>query len=166
MNDYSIFNQIISWDYLISSLANEYVGDVTIPTQVIKYNKKKFQVDQPIRLQYSHQIKLYWNIQVLEIFMVNRRHPWFLVGSVLLIFFLVFCVVFFVCLSSSCALRTQCYQFLHWIVHSWLPLRLVYPVLPVSPLDCPFLIAPSSCVSSVASFSIELSIFDCPFGFH
>ena len=25
---------IISWDYLNSSLANEYVGDVTIPTQL------------------------------------------------------------------------------------------------------------------------------------
>ena len=48
---------IISWDYL--SLANEYVGDVTIPTQVIKYNQFFLQVDQPIRLQYSHQIKLY-----------------------------------------------------------------------------------------------------------
>ena len=31
---------IISWDYLNLSLANEYVGDITIPTQVIKYNKK------------------------------------------------------------------------------------------------------------------------------
>jgi hypothetical protein len=40
-------------------LANEYVGDVTIPTQVIKYNQFFLQVDQPIRLQYSHQIKLY-----------------------------------------------------------------------------------------------------------
>jgi hypothetical protein len=29
---------IISWDYLNLSLANEYVGDVTIPTQVTKYN--------------------------------------------------------------------------------------------------------------------------------
>ena len=29
---------IISWDYLDLSLANEYVGDVTIPTQVTKYN--------------------------------------------------------------------------------------------------------------------------------
>ena len=53
-----------------------------------------------------------------------------------------------------------CCQFL-WIVHVWLPLRLVYPMLPVS-LDCPCLIAPSSCVPYVASFS-GLSIFDCPF---
>ena len=34
------------------------VSDVTISTQVIKYNKKKFQADQPIRLQYLNQIKL------------------------------------------------------------------------------------------------------------
>ena len=49
---------IISCDYLNLSLVNEYVGDVTIPTQVIKYNNNFLQVDQPIRLQYSNQIKL------------------------------------------------------------------------------------------------------------
>jgi hypothetical protein len=38
-NDSSILITIISWDYLNSSLANEFVGDVTIPTQVIKYNQ-------------------------------------------------------------------------------------------------------------------------------
>ena len=37
-NDSSILITIISCDYLNLSLANEYVGDVTIPTQVIKYN--------------------------------------------------------------------------------------------------------------------------------
>ena len=57
-------------------------------------------------------------------------------------------------------LCTLCCQFL-WIVRFWLPLRLVYPMLPVS-LDCPFLITPSSCVPYVASFS-GLSIFDYPF---
>ena len=57
-------------------------------------------------------------------------------------------------------LGTLCCQFL-WIVRFWLPLRLVYPMLPVS-LDCPFLIIPSSCVPYVASFS-WLSIFDYPF---
>ena len=57
-------------------------------------------------------------------------------------------------------LCTLCCQFL-WIVRSWLPLRLVYPMLPVS-LDCPFLITPSSCVPYVASFS-GLSVFDYPF---
>jgi hypothetical protein len=51
-------SSIISCDYLNLSLANEYVGDVTIPTQVIKYNQSFLQVDQPIRLQYSNQIKL------------------------------------------------------------------------------------------------------------
>ena len=53
-----------------------------------------------------------------------------------------------------------CNQFL-WIVSFWLPLRLVYPMLPVS-LDCPFLITPSSCVPNVASFS-GLSVSDYPF---
>ena len=57
-------------------------------------------------------------------------------------------------------LCTLCCQFL-WIVRSWLPLRLVYPMLPVS-LDFPFLITPSSCVPYVASFS-GLSVFDLPF---
>jgi hypothetical protein len=41
------------------SFANEYVGDVTIPTQVIKYNQNFLQADQPITLQYSNQIKLF-----------------------------------------------------------------------------------------------------------
>jgi hypothetical protein len=57
-NDSSILINIISCDYLNLSLANEYVGDVTIPTQVIKYNQNFLQVDQPIRLQYSNQIIL------------------------------------------------------------------------------------------------------------
>ena len=38
-NDSWILITIISWDYLNLSLANEDVGDVTIPTQVIKYNQ-------------------------------------------------------------------------------------------------------------------------------
>ena len=57
-------------------------------------------------------------------------------------------------------LYTLCYQFL-WIVRFWLPLRLVYPMLPVS-LDCLFLITPSSCVPYVTSFS-GLSVSDYPF---
>jgi hypothetical protein len=44
------------------TLENEYGGDVTIPTQVIKYNQFFLQADQPIRLQYSRQIKLYTNV--------------------------------------------------------------------------------------------------------
>jgi len=38
-NDSSILILIISWDYLNLSFANEYVGDVTIPIQVIMYNQ-------------------------------------------------------------------------------------------------------------------------------
>ena len=49
---------IFSCDYLNLSLADEHVGDVTIPTQVIEYNQNCLQ-DQPIRLQYSNQIKLF-----------------------------------------------------------------------------------------------------------
>jgi hypothetical protein len=49
----------ISRDYLNLSLADEHVGDVTIPTQVIEYNQNVLQVDYPIRLKYSNQIKLY-----------------------------------------------------------------------------------------------------------
>ena len=40
------------------------VGDVTIPTQVIKYNHNFLQVDQQIRLQYSNKIKLFINNQI------------------------------------------------------------------------------------------------------
>ena len=57
-NDPSILITIISCDYLNLSLANEYVGDVTMPTQVIRYNQTFLQADQPIRLQYSNQVKL------------------------------------------------------------------------------------------------------------
>jgi hypothetical protein len=32
-----VIGEWIYWDYLNLSLANEYVGDVIIPTQVIKY---------------------------------------------------------------------------------------------------------------------------------
>ena len=38
-NDSSILITIISYDYLNLSLADEHVGDVTIPTQVIEYNQ-------------------------------------------------------------------------------------------------------------------------------
>ena len=58
-NDSSILVTIISCDYLNLSLPNEYVGDVTIPTHVIKYNQKFLQTNQPIGLQYSNQIKLF-----------------------------------------------------------------------------------------------------------
>ena len=72
------------------------------------------------------------------------------------------CVPYVASFSGLSVLITpsSCCQFL-WIVCFWLPLRLVYPMLPVS-LDCPFLITPSSCVPYVASFS-GLSVFDYPF---
>ena len=44
-NDSSILITIISCDYLNLSLADEHVGDVTIPTQVIEYNQHFLQVD-------------------------------------------------------------------------------------------------------------------------
>jgi hypothetical protein len=44
-NDSSIEITIISCDYLNLSLADEHVGDVTIPTQVIEYNKKANQIE-------------------------------------------------------------------------------------------------------------------------
>ena len=60
-NDSWILITIISCDYLNLSLADEHVGDVNIPTQVIKYNQNFLQADQPIRLQISNQIKLFKN---------------------------------------------------------------------------------------------------------
>jgi hypothetical protein len=52
-NDSLILITIISYDYLNLPLVNEYVGVITIPTQVIKYNQNFLQAGQPIRLQYS-----------------------------------------------------------------------------------------------------------------
>ena len=58
---------IISCDYLNLSLANEYVSDVTIPTQVIKYNQNFIHADQPIRWQYSNQSKLFMYNLLLDL---------------------------------------------------------------------------------------------------
>ena len=60
-NDSSILITIISYNYLNLSLADEHVGDVTIPIQIIEYNQNFLHVDKPIRLKYSNQIKLYNN---------------------------------------------------------------------------------------------------------
>jgi hypothetical protein len=49
-NDSSILSTIISCDYLNLSLADEHVGDVTIPTQVIKHNQNFHEADQPIKI--------------------------------------------------------------------------------------------------------------------
>jgi hypothetical protein len=51
-------SSLLTIDYLNLSLANELVGDIAIPTLVIKYNQNFLQVDQLIRLQYSNQIEL------------------------------------------------------------------------------------------------------------
>ena len=59
LNDSSILITIISCDYLNLSLVNDYVGDVTIPTQIVEYDQNFLQADQPIRLQCSNQIKLF-----------------------------------------------------------------------------------------------------------
>ena len=53
-NDSSILITIILWDYLNLSLADEHVGDVTIPTQVIEYNQNVLK-----RISQSD-----WNIQI------------------------------------------------------------------------------------------------------
>jgi hypothetical protein len=77
LNDSSILITIISCDYLNWSLANEYVGDVTIPTQVIEYNQNFHQAHQPIILQYSNQIKLFWyshdNLMICVFIIVGKR---------------------------------------------------------------------------------------------
>jgi len=39
-------------------LANEYVGDITIPTVVIEHSPNFLQADQSISLQYSNRIKI------------------------------------------------------------------------------------------------------------
>ena len=44
-NNSSILITIISCDYLNLSLADEHVGDVTIPIQVIEYNQNFLQAD-------------------------------------------------------------------------------------------------------------------------
>ena len=44
-NDSSILITIIPCDYLNLSLADEHVGDITIPTQVTEYNQNFLQAD-------------------------------------------------------------------------------------------------------------------------
>ena len=66
-SDSSILITIISCDYLNLTLANEYFVDVTIPTQVIKNNQFFLQADQPIRSQYSHQIRLLDDIPLIDV---------------------------------------------------------------------------------------------------
>jgi hypothetical protein len=60
-NDSSILVTIVSWYYLNLSLANEYVGDVTIPTQLIKDNNF-FPGGSGNQIAVFTSIKLYINI--------------------------------------------------------------------------------------------------------
>jgi hypothetical protein len=55
----NILHQSDFSSHYFNLLSNEYVGDFTIPNPVIRYNKTFLQADQPIRLQYSNQIKLF-----------------------------------------------------------------------------------------------------------
>ena len=77
-NDSSILITIISWDYL--SLANEYVDEVTIPTQVIKYNhffsRRSSQSDCNIHIK-------------LNYIMLNKKWPWY--GEIIYTLFIVDC---------------------------------------------------------------------------
>ena len=56
-NDSLILITIISWDYFNLLLENEYVGDVTIPTQIIKHNQflsRQISQSACIKLSYTH----------------------------------------------------------------------------------------------------------------
>ena len=68
---------IILFDYLNLPLANEYVGDVTIPTQVIKYNQNFLQADQPIRLQYSNLIELFAIKSTITLYWKSYLQTWY-----------------------------------------------------------------------------------------
>ena len=70
--DSSILITIISWDYLNLSLMNEYVGDVTIPTQVIIYNQ--YYSRQISQSDYSIHIKLnYWEINISYFYIIQVK---------------------------------------------------------------------------------------------
>ena len=57
----SILITNISLDYLNLSLVNDYVGNITIPTQVIKHSQCCYRQISQSDWQYSHQIKLISN---------------------------------------------------------------------------------------------------------
>ena len=62
----SILFTIIPWDYLNLSLANEYVWPRLNTNQGYQVEPMLLQAAQPIRLQYSHQIKLLSYIPILQ----------------------------------------------------------------------------------------------------
>jgi len=68
-NDCSILIMIISCDYLNLSLANEYVGNVTTPTQIIKYNQCGFR--RMSQSNCSIHIKLNY-------YTIKQTHFWFI----------------------------------------------------------------------------------------
>ena len=77
-------------------------------------------------------MKFNWWLSMIPRISIKRRtisNLEYLVG-IRVDFVLVFCVVFYVCLSSSCVMCTLWCQF-HWIVHSWLlhrfSLAFIYP---------------------------------------
>ena len=82
-NDSSILITIISCDYLHLSLANEYVGDITIPTQVIMYNKccsRRFsQSDCSIQIKLKYYLLLKFSYKMENIWFPsvqnNSREP-------------------------------------------------------------------------------------------
>ena len=63
-------------------------------------------------------IRIHYTTDIIIMKITAWVHRWFLDGSVLLIFLVVY-VEFLLCLSSFCVLCKQCCQFL-WTVHSWL----------------------------------------------
>ena len=72
-NDFSILIMIISWDYLNLSLANEYVGDITIPIQVIKNNqccsRRISESDCSIHIKLNHSAL----VQLKKIFFFRKK---------------------------------------------------------------------------------------------
>ena len=61
-----IYFLIISWDYF-EFVVGQPMMTSQYQSQVIKYNQFFLQADQPIRVQYSHQIKLFIIIVLLSL---------------------------------------------------------------------------------------------------
>ena len=116
-------------------------------TTIVCYSKTIFPVHCKNRVQliFKHQERNIWWMFGSSLPPVDCRRDHVL--YTLFVFACILCpthIVLWFCFVCLRLVYPICYQFL-CIVHFWLPLRLVYPMLPVS-LHCPFLIAPSSCV--------------------
>jgi len=79
----SISITIISWDYMNLSFANEYVGNITIPTQVIKYNqcysRQISQSDCSIHIKLNFQLQIERSNKTIYRFKcvnLNKHAPW------------------------------------------------------------------------------------------